>query len=226
MSENEIRDNLQESQKWEKKLDLLTAAKDSIEEEAVSLDIDDDVKDELDTEFDSMESLVQKMIKDLTLKDKALKLYSLSKKSKDTVTYPAKFNGKETDDVYKFIKDFKKAIISDQVKKSEEVGTLRSYLGEEVKKVVGEHFEDLESALDYLKDAYGNPQLIWNKRKDKCERELNFRVWGKAETMERLKAVNQMQSFIREAQALTNEHEELKGEIYCNDTLSMIKRCL
>ena len=54
---------------------------------------------------------------------------------------------------------------------------------------------------------------------------MNFRVWGKAETMERLKAVNQMQSFIREAQALANEHEELKGEIYCNDTLSIIKRC-
>ena len=226
MSEDEIRDYLCESVKWEKKLESLTTIRDSIDEEAVCLDIDEDSKAEFDEEFDSLEKAVRDLVKDLTLKDKSLKLYSLSTKSKETVSYPSKFNGKETEDVYKFIKDFQKAITSDRVKKSEELGTLRNYLGDEVKKVVGDHFDDLDTAIEYLKSSYGNPQLIWNKKKEKCERELNFRSWGKVDSMERLKAVNQMQSFIREAQALAKEYDDLKGEIHSNDTLSMIKRCV
>ena len=119
MSEDEIRDYLNESVKWEKKLESLTTIRDSIDEEAVCLDIDEDSKVEFDEEFNSLEEAVRDLVKNLAFKDKSLKLYSLSTKSKETVSYPSKFNGKETEDVYKFIKDFQKAITSDRVKKSE-----------------------------------------------------------------------------------------------------------
>ena len=132
-------------------MESLTTIRDSIDEEAVCLDINEDSKVEFDHGFNSLEEAVRDLVKNLTLKDKSLKLYSLSTKSKETVSYPPKFNGKETEDVYKFIKDFQKAITSDRVKKSEELGTLRNYLGDEVKKVVGDHFDDLDTAIEYLK---------------------------------------------------------------------------
>ena len=59
MPEDEIRDYLYEYVKWKKKLESLATIRDSIDDEAVCLDIDEDSKVEFDNEFDSLEKSVR-----------------------------------------------------------------------------------------------------------------------------------------------------------------------
>ena len=72
---------------------------------------------------------LRRTLPELTVKDDELKLCTLApNKVKDSVVYPPKFTGKETEDVYSFIKEFRQAIASDHVKKADEVKKLRNYL--------------------------------------------------------------------------------------------------
>ena len=223
MNEVEIKQHLLDSSKWEKELENLIQSKDLIDIDDISIKADEDLVNEFADKFAEVVDTVAKRISELKLKDNDLKLHTFAPaKSKDTVTYPPKFSGKDNDDVYKFIKDFRTAITSDHVKKSEEINKLLSCLDGRAKDLIGKHHKDLETALENLQTSYGNPQLIWNRKIEKCENELSFRAWGKNDTIERLHAINQMQSFIREAQALAEEHKDLAGEVYGTGTISMI----
>ena len=48
MSEQEVRKNLLDLMNWERKIDDLTSTKETIDEETVSLDVDDDLKTEME----------------------------------------------------------------------------------------------------------------------------------------------------------------------------------
>ena len=88
-------------------------------------------------------------------------LYSRSEnKAKDTVVYPDAFQGILGDNVYKFVKEFKAAVVESQVMRSDQVKTLQRYLGGEAKERCGDHYTDLESTLTALTEYYGNASLI------------------------------------------------------------------
>jgi len=70
----------------------------------------------------------------LYAEDEKQGLYSRSeRKSKDTVVYPDIFHGVLGDNVYRFMKQFKDAVVESQVKRSDQVKTLQRYLGGEAK---------------------------------------------------------------------------------------------
>ena len=56
-------------------------------------------------------------------------------KAKDTVVYPNAFQGNLGVYVYKFVKEFKRAVIESQVIKSDQVKTLGKYLGGKAREV-------------------------------------------------------------------------------------------
>ena len=83
------------------------------------------------------------------------------------------------------MKDFKEAISESQVKKADKVKTLQKYLGAEAKSKCGDHYPDLDSALDALTKYYGNATLIWTKTKDKFQSSFahSTRAWGSMVTL-------------------------------------------
>ena len=167
MSEQEIRVNLQESKKWEKKIEEFTSAKEAIDQELVSLAVDDALKTELKEEFEEVIELVTNKIEHLVLKDKDLGLHTLSpNKVKENIVYPDPFHGNVGDKVYKFVKDFRCAIDADQVRKLDQIKTLLKHLKGEARHVVGEHQKDLEEALTALSEAFGSSIQILQKLKE------------------------------------------------------------
>ena len=224
MSEQEIRKNLLESKEWEKKVDSLVTVKEAIDEEIVGLVVDENLKTNVQAKFDELLDTVEKKVKELTVLDAALGLHTLvPSKVKDKVVYPEPFKGEPGEDVYKFVRDFKEAILADQVRTSDEVKTLVKHLKGEAKKTVGEHHSKLTDALDDLTTSFGNPQWIWQTLRDDLEKKTHHRAWGNNNTFERLKTLNLMLDFIRRAEALAKEHRGLYAEVYSASTISMIK---
>ena len=127
MDDMEIRKYLLESSKWEKELSTITTAYDAIDEENISIKADEDKKKELDDAYEELVTSLSERISELKLKDEELKLHTFTpNKVKDSITYPSKFSGKDTDDVFTFIKEFRSALSSDHVKKCDEVSKLRA----------------------------------------------------------------------------------------------------
>ena len=193
MSEQEIRKNLLESKEWEKKVDTLVTGKEAIDEEVVGLVVDENLKSEVQAKFEELLDTVVRKVKELTVLDSELGLHTLApSKVKDKVVYPEPFKGEPGEDVYKFVHEFKEAILADQVRTSDEVKTLVKHLKGEAKRTVGEHHPNLTDALDDLKASYGNPQWIWQTLKDDLEKKTHHRAWGSNNTYERLKTLNLM----------------------------------
>ena len=224
MSEQEIRVNLQESKKWEKKIEEFTSAKEAIDQELVSLAVDDALKTELKEEFEEVIELVTNKIEHLVLKDKDLGLHTLSpNKVKENIVYPDPFHGNVGDNVYKFVKDFRCAIDADQVRKLDQIKTLLKHLKGEARHVVGEHQKDLEEALTALSEAFGSSIQILQKLKENFSKLFgSVREWGKHGSQDRLSAINRTLDFIRQLEALAEDHVELKNQIFSHSTVKVI----
>ena len=179
---------------------------------------------EVDSEFENLLQTANEKVKNLTFKDAELGLYTLApSKVKENVVYPEPFKGAPGEDVYKFVREFEEASAADYVRTKDKVKTLIKYLKGEAKETVGEHHKTLEDALKDLKASYGNPEWIWQTLRKDFEKKVHFRAWGKANTVDRLKAINLMLNFIRKAEALAEQHQGLHEEVYSSVTISTLK---
>ena len=140
MTEQQVRENLLETKLWGKKLNDLEAAKEKVDQDLISIDVNNDLKTNLEDEFEDMLRVVKEKIEDLILKDKMLKLYTLApNKVKENIVYPEVFTGQCGENVFKFVKEFEEAMEANQIRKSDEVKTLLKYVKGEAKVVVGKH---------------------------------------------------------------------------------------
>ena len=93
---------------------------------------------------DNLCHTINSKVDSLYVEDEKQDLYlRLENKVKDTVVYPHAFHGILGDNVYKFVKEFKEAVVESQVKKLDNVKTLQKYLGGEAKERCGDHYADL-----------------------------------------------------------------------------------
>ena len=227
MGDNDIRESLNASKEWKKDLKTFANLKETLDIDMVTTTLEADVDTAFQEAYKDMTELVTKKIDDLVLADKNLGLYSLSEnKSKSTVQYPEVFSGNLGENIYKFIKEFKEAISSDQIRKADEVKTLMKYLKGDAKFTIGEHHISLESALKQLKDNYGCPRLIVEKYTKEYDKALgNIRSWGKHGTKERVDSINKTLDFIRNIENLAKDHPgHLKNEIYSKQTLLLLTK--
>ena len=91
--------------------------------------------------------------------DKEWGLFTLTtNKSKDTMVFPPILMGKTGENVYCFTKDFKEAIIANQVREADKVKMLRKHLASEAKQKISDHYQDIKAALTTLIEYFGNPK--------------------------------------------------------------------
>ena len=99
---------------------------------------------------------------------------------KENIVYPKAFSGKSGENVFKFIKDFKDALAADQVREVDKVKKLMLLLKDDAKRAVGEHYKDVQEALDELQRSYGNEEIIWDKVKANIKDKLgDYKKWGR-----------------------------------------------
>ena len=80
-----------DTKRWEDKLDNIMTLKDKIDEDLVSLEVEEDEVTTLDKAIDDLVSAVKNKISQLEKVDKSRCLYSLSKAVKETAVYPDSF---------------------------------------------------------------------------------------------------------------------------------------
>ena len=227
MSEHSIRETLVESKDWKKDLKAYRDSKEALDLEKLSIEINPDVEAQLESAYNEMVTAVTNKITELNKADKDLGLYALiDNKVKSTIQYPDPFSGALGENVFKFVKEFKDAIQSDQIRKADEVRTLMKYLKGNAKLTIGEHHISLQKALDQLSDNYGSPRLIVDKYLRDFEKSLGqVRQWGKHGSKERVDAINKTLDFLRNLESLVTDHpDHLKSEIYSSSTLSLITK--
>ena len=227
MADNEIRETLIASKDWKKELKVLENLKEILDVDMITTHVEEDLNTQFQTEYKEMVEVVTKKMKELHVADKDLGLYSLAdSKSKMTVQYPSPFTGSLGENVFKFLKEFKDAIASDQIRKADEVKMLVKYLKGDAKMTIGENHISLGSALKQLEDNYGCPRLIVEKYTREYDKALgNIRSWGKHGTKERVDAINKTADFIRNLQTLATDHPgHLKSEIYSKQTLLLLTK--
>ena len=102
-----------------------------IDQDAVGLDIDQVMKDNLADLVNKTMEAVENKVAELKDIDKEKALFSLSKSVKDLAPYPEPFRGKKGEDVYKFKVKFTEAVTANQVPEKHKVDVLRKHLGGE-----------------------------------------------------------------------------------------------
>ena len=101
-------------------------------EESVTLDNESD-RQTVWAVVDNLCLAINSKVDSLYVEDERWGLYSrLENKAKDTFVYPDPFHGILGDNVYKFVKELKEAVIESQVKRSDQGKTLQKYLAGEV----------------------------------------------------------------------------------------------
>ena len=229
MTNDEVRYAIKESKTWEKKYDEIVAEQQKYYEECVPFDDLENEKEQVKENIEALKDALSDKVSLLGVEDNDRGLSCRAEnKSKDTVVYPAAFKGELGENVFKFVEEIKGAITDAQVKKSDQVKTLLKYLGGEAKKRCGDHYTDLESALEALKEFYGNAALIWLKTRNEFENAFSNlqKEWGEYGDPARVTAIARVIEFLRQSDHLAKEYPELTSEVYSSSTLSLLRKVL
>ena len=149
--------------------------------------------------------------------------------SRENVVFPEKFSGELGDNVFRLKEKFLQALLDSQVREKDKVEVLRKHLTGQAKILIGDHYTDIDKALQSLIDYFGDEQRIWDKSKEKFENYFtgnSERVWGKYGDDKRVMAISKVIEFLREAMELAESYEELHGEIYHKSNLTLILKTL
>ena len=155
LTDQEVRENLLNSKDWEKEVGELTKNRKAIELESVGISVNQDIKEKFENELKDTIDKVCTLVASLKVMDKEKGLHTLApSKVKENIVYPKVFSGKSGENVFKFVKDFQDAIAADQVREVDKVKKLMLLLKDDAKRAVGEHYKDVQEALDELKRSF------------------------------------------------------------------------
>ena len=231
MSDTEVREHVAEVKDWERTAKEITSAKETAEEDSVGLAVQDtEVMNMKETVQAALDALTAK-VDNLKLEDKKRGLFSNIKKSipKDDIVFPEAFRGIPGENVFRFKEKFMRAIFDSQVREKDKVEVLRKHLTGEAKKLIGDHYLEVDSAMDALVSYFGQAERIWEKSKSDVLKKLggNFKeVWGEYGTQKRVTAIAIAIEFVREAMELAKTYPELSNEVYHSSTLKLLREIL
>ena len=144
--------------------------------------------------------------------------------SKDTVEFPM-FTGEIDDNVYEFIKEFRHALIANQVAERDKVAKLLKCLSGTAKDKIGSHYANTEEALTELRSYFGNPHVLWSQEVEKFKKQFSSKKgWGSYGNQSHVLAIATVLEFIRKAKKYASDFIELKSDIESTFTTNTIRR--
>ena len=162
--------------------------------------------------------------KNLKSEDSSRGLFTAVNKnlSRENVVFPENFTGEFGENVFKFREKFEQALTDSQIREKDKVEVLRKHLSGKAKKIIGDHYSDINKALDSLIDYYGNPDRIWSSHVERFEKSFSgnhSKIWGRKGDECRIMAVSSALEFLREAIEMGEKYEDLRGDIFSKNTL-------
>ena len=164
LKDHEVIQFLKESNSWSSTLSDLEKKDTELKKLVVLYPFESGPKDEWYDLFACVKNDVYEVVSKLKAADAERKLYTLARsQSKDAVPYPV-FKSKETEDVHKFIKEFKEAFVRNQVAQKDQCKIFRTNLKGVALDIVSKDIEDVDKAYKLLIKQFGNTDQIWSAR--------------------------------------------------------------
>ena len=163
----------------------------------------------------SVKTSLSSLVADLEKEDSSRKLYTNCKsQGKDPIPYPL-FKSKEDEDIHKFLKEFKEALIRNQIPVKDQVKILRTNLKNFALEVVHKDITDIEVAYKLLIKHFGNSDKIWTAKfkvfLDECEKR-----WPSSDQnpKERFQKLSKLVSQLEELELLLADGSVDRAELY------------
>ena len=227
MSDNEIRENFLESKEWVNETNDLK----QIKEKAIGVDIDEAEITNMSDDVDRCVDVLITKMEIFKFEDDIRGLFTGTNKnlSRENVVFPGKFAGEPGDNVFKFKAKFLEALHDSQVREKDKVEVLRKHLTGNAKTLLGDHYTDIEKAMQSLIEYFGNKNKIWSKCKNEFLNHFSGnprKIWGLYGENKRVMAISKVMEFLRQAIELAESCKELKNEIYHSSTLKTVTQVL
>ena len=128
--------------------------------------------------------------------------------------------------MFLFKRKFEQAISDAHVKEIDKVEVLMKYLKGRARQLMGDHYEDLTTAMNALVSYFNNPNEIWEKSIEKFERKFSNveDTWGMLGTQHRVLAIARIIEFINEGEIFANKFSNLESEVYSRKTVKLLLR--
>ena len=176
---------------------------------------EEDARVELDDLHLLVKTQLSSLILSLEKQDTTRKLYTNSKShGKDPIPYPL-FKSKDDEDIHKFLKEFKEALIRNQIPVKDQVKILRTNLKNFALEIVHKDILDIEVAYKLLIKHFGNSDKIWAAKfrvfLDECEKR-----WPSNEQnpKDRFQKLSKLISQLEELESLLSSGSVDKAELY------------
>ena len=151
---------------WKMRINQLHESILTMKKNILSYDLDDDKLVSSEASVRSLEDELDICVQNIEWEDESRGLYSLTKGKSAEVKYP-QFGGDKGEDFVKFENDLRKAFKKNQVATEDQVSKLKENLVGTVKNLIPNQMRNIDSALNILREMYGDAGRTVKARKDK-----------------------------------------------------------
>ena len=206
---------LKQSVSWKSDMKILDKRNVELQKTVVMHPFSPEAKSELVDLHTLVKSKLSSVVTSLEEEDSSRKLYTNSRShAKDPVPYPF-FKSRDDEDVHKFLKDFKEALVRNQIPVKDQVKILRNNLKNFALEVVHKDITDIEVAYKSLIKHFGNSDKIWGAKfkvfLDECEKRWPLNDHSPKERFQKL---SKLISQLEELESLIDSGSVDKAELY------------
>ena len=151
---------------WKKQMKKLRESLLLMKKNILSFDLDDEKLVSSEAAVNSLEAEVEICVENIEFEDETRGLYSLAKGKPGEAKYPQFAGGKE-EDFIQFEKDLLAAFKKNRLAREDQVAQLREVLKGNARTLIPNHMKNIDSALNLLREMYGDAGRVVKARKDK-----------------------------------------------------------
>ena len=163
---HDIQVAMKEISSWRKDFDVIQETLYSMKKNVLNHGLNQQRLTALEAAVATLKEQLYTAIKYIKYEDQVRCLYSLNTASNSTVSY-TNFSGGDDEDFYLFEKKLTEAFKTNRVKRDDQVKKLRECLKGQPKNLIPENMEDIDEALNILKEIYANSERLVKAKKAK-----------------------------------------------------------
>ena len=184
-SDNDIELAMNKIVDWRRKFERLQDKRWNIHRKTISYHLDDQKKHSVTHYMNILGSELDMAMDRIKFEDQTRCLFSTIKSKNASVKLPT-FGGEAEDDFSKFEKEMKKGLVTNRVKRADQVAQLREHLKARPKGMIPSNMEDIDEAWRILREIYGDATRVIKAKRAKIQamRQLPSRSNTSAEKVE------------------------------------------